>query len=92
VADEVTCTGCGGAGRVPLSRDHALVLRWLRRLGDTTAGALCAMKLFQHVTHTAMCNRLAYLERAGFAASQRRGRRKVYWPTGGVSETEGARG
>jgi hypothetical protein len=82
MADHVRCGACKGSGRVPLTEEHAQVLDQLRGVGQATAGELCAIRRFREVGHTAMCNRLAFLERAGLATHRKRGREKVYAAAG----------
>ena len=77
--DMICCSHCKGTGRVALTGVYAETLRGLRRL--TKAYGYCVAnqhaKLFG-CNATALCNRLAALERLGFATSERFGRERRF--------------
>lgn len=78
MADDMICGRCHGTGRHGLDRELAATLQVVRRARrDVSASDVAATML--GVGHTAMCNRLALLERLGFVERVGRRGRRVYF-------------
>jgi len=80
--DLTTCPNCGGKGLVPMPDVYQQTLDKLQRL--TKAGTPCvAVKAAEYFgcKTTTLSNRLAWLERHGFATSERFGRERQYKAT-----------
>lgn len=76
MADTTTCGHCGGTGHVELTGIYADTLALLRRQKSEVTGA--ALSKIDGCKDTTMNNRLAMLERHGFATSRRYGRERLF--------------
>jgi len=74
--DTVECGICRGRGTVPLTGVYAETLDMLRHCTGEVTGSELARADGCKVP--AMCNRLAVLERYGFAVSRRHGKKRLY--------------
>jgi hypothetical protein len=70
------CTCCDGTGRVELTGVYADTYAMLSDIGRETNGA--GLAIVAGCSPTAMCNRLAALERLGVATSRRYGRQRLF--------------
>ena len=78
----IRCSCCEGTGRRELTGEFADTLRYVRRnlgRGEFTAAEVARL---MKIKPTAMSNRLAYLELAGFLTSRQYGRRRLFRNTG----------
>lgn len=72
----IPCSRCAGTGHVEFTGEYADTLAALRKLGGEVTGAEFGRQV--GIKPTAMSNRLAILERMGFAVSRVYGRKKFY--------------
>jgi hypothetical protein len=75
MSDMHPCAMCKGTGRVPLSGIYADTLALLRKYRNLCGADLAAIA---RCNGSAMCNRLAALEKMGFATSTRYGRQRLW--------------
>lgn len=74
--DRVPCGHCRGCGTVEVTGVYADTLALLRKQQDEVSGAELAR--VAGCKATAMCNRLARLERMGLATSRKYGRERLF--------------
>lgn len=74
--DLISCSRCGGAGKIELTGVFAETLTLLRAQSAALSGV--EMAQLANVNPTAMNNRLAWLEAHGFARSEWYGRSRLY--------------
>ena len=75
--DFTVCRRCGGHGTVALNGVHAETLAYIRADGYGRNGAEWARLI--GCEHTAMNNRLDWLEKHGFLASRQHGKSRIFW-------------
>ena len=77
ITDSITCGRCSGHGTVPINGVYADTLAYIRADGSERNGAEWARLI--GCEHTAMNNRLVWLETHGFLASRQHGKSRIFW-------------